>query len=287
MKKKILSILPVLLIIGSIFSRGTDKKIKFYDYHEDYKLFEINKLEKIRNSNIAIIDGGLERSRVKLYGDRVKHSINYSGYADPHGVQITSLALGSENESFFGFCNVCNVFSYGVFEDGKANNDYVVDAINDAIYRGVDIINLSIGSRQFSEQIKNALEDAFANDIIIFAAAGNSGDQNVLFPAASQYTYQVSALKEFGVAWTSTTYNEESLWAIGHNVAVETGNDKDGYGVDMVSGTSYSTAIMSGYIGNLIARSSLTTLEIRDRLDRIKNNKSTGIVEVIWEGLLT
>lgn len=69
--------------------------------------------------------------------------------------------------------------SEGVYEQSDA-----VRAINAAVADGVDIINMSIGSKYYSVFERQAVTKAYEAGICVFASAGNSGSNDKNYPAA-------------------------------------------------------------------------------------------------------
>jgi thermitase len=66
--------------------------------------------------------------------------------------------------------------------DGMGDSDDVVHAINWAVLRGARIINLSLGTND-SAAVALALDHAAAKGVLIVTASGNTGNQNVSYPA--------------------------------------------------------------------------------------------------------
>ena len=63
----------------------------------------------------------------------------------------------------------------------------VVEGIYWAIDKKVNIISISFGTNQYSEALKQAIDEANAKGILVIAAAGNQGENgtdNVEYPAA-------------------------------------------------------------------------------------------------------
>ena len=71
--------------------------------------------------------------------------------------------------------------------DGSGDVTRVAAAINYAVSKGVQIINLSLGSDGESSTVKKAIEAAGKQGVFVVASSGNTGDQKVTFPASAAY----------------------------------------------------------------------------------------------------
>lgn len=69
-------------------------------------------------------------------------------------------------------------------KDRDASISDVIKAIEYAVDNGADIINMSLGTNDFSEALKTACDNAVEKGVIIVAAAGNDGSSKPCYPAA-------------------------------------------------------------------------------------------------------
>lgn len=104
---------------------------------------------------------------------------------DGHGTGVAMSAAGTPVKANFAsmsgmapkaFLGAYRVFPY---EGGRATDDVVIMALEDAIKDGMDVINLSLGSLLSSRDVDRIYQDAArrasAAGIVIVAAAGNEG----------------------------------------------------------------------------------------------------------------
>lgn len=128
--------------------------------------------------------------------------------------------------------------------DGNGNGFAVAAAIVDAIDKGVDVINMSLGMSGDSTPVANAVAQANQAGIAVIASAGNTGGE-VLFPGAYPEVFAVAAVDPMDV--------KASFSAFGGDVAF------CAPGVDVYSampegqfawwsGSSMATAIASGAV---------------------------------------
>jgi thermitase len=69
--------------------------------------------------------------------------------------------------------------------DGQGDLDDLAAAIQWAVAKGAQVINLSLGSDKSSKAIEAALNQATARGVLIVASTGNTGDVHVTYPSSS------------------------------------------------------------------------------------------------------
>jgi subtilisin family serine protease len=128
--------------------------------------------------------------------------------------------------------------------DGVGDVVTVAAGIRWAVGQGANVINLSLGSLQFSHAIEEALEEAEQHGVIVVASAGNWGAELPMeFPARDPHAIAIAASDAFGAPapWTSYAVYVK-LSAPG--VAIRSAAPGGGY--RMWSGTSMSTPFVAG-----------------------------------------
>ncbi|MFN0117966.1 MAG: S8 family serine peptidase [Elusimicrobiota bacterium] len=131
-------------------------------------------------------------------------------------------------------------------EEGFGTFSSIADAILYAVNNGANVINLSLGGDGGSSAVSAALEQAFNRDIVVVAAAGNSGNASaVSFPASVEKVIAVGATTSTdALAFFSSTGNSLDLVAPGVGiVSLRSTNQSDGNDID---GTSFSSPMVAG-----------------------------------------
>jgi hypothetical protein len=130
--------------------------------------------------------------------------------------------------------------------DGSANLSDIVRAIYYATDNGAKVISMSFDTEAQSPSLNAAIQYANAHGVVCLAAAGNEGQQEVVYPAGLQNVIGVgsstatdgrSVFSNYGVYSVFTTASGEAL------ITSYPGNNYSG-----VWGTSFSTALVSGAV---------------------------------------
>ncbi|TLM78035.1 MAG: hypothetical protein FDZ70_04680, partial [Actinobacteria bacterium] len=179
---------------------------------------------------IAIVDTGVDLEHPEFAGriDTVNDYdfVNRDWNADDdegHGTHVAGIAAGGINNGVEG-CGVapaCTILPVKVLDkSGSGSNAGVADGIEWAADHGADVINLSLGSRYYSQAIADAVAYAQSQprDVLVVAAAGNDGS-TVSYPGKLAGVVTVSAANSSdGLASFSNRGPEVDLAAPGVDV---------------------------------------------------------------------
>jgi serine protease len=227
---------------------------------------------------IAILDQGVMYDHSDLNANMDGSVTNYgkdfvSDDSDPypvddtkefHGTHVAGIAAAEiDNSKGVAGISQSSILSGRVADENHlATAADVADGVSWATNRGVDIINLSL-SGDANPVLKDAVEYAYRNGVLIVAAAGNTSGGAVQYPAAYDECVSVSALTPDGnVAPFSSVGSEVELTAPG--MAVVSTTTTDGYG--MYSGTSMAAPVVSGVAALAKSKFSLSNDELRAHL---------------------
>lgn len=137
-----------------------------------------------------------------------------------HGNSVAGLVAAKDNnKGITGINPNAEIYSIRVLDDNnEAPVSRVIQGINYAIEQQVDIINLSFGMKDYSATLKSVIDNAVQNDILVVAAAGNTGSQ-VEFPAAYENVLSVGAVNSRAeISKDSAKGNKVDIVAPGENV---------------------------------------------------------------------
>lgn len=148
-------------------------------------------------------------------------------------------------------------------DDGPGTTSQVVAAIHYAVDNGADIINMSLGSTYNDPLLQPAIDYAYANDVIVLAAAGNCGtgtESNcipsqpgvMIYPGQNRYVISVGAVDAADNRASFSSYGPKlDVMAPGSGTLISPTwsilNPTSGY-TGSVYGTSVSTPIVTSLV---------------------------------------
>ncbi len=118
-----------------------------------------------------------------------------------HGTHVAGIvgSNGAPGTGLRGMAPGVEMVSYRVFPvGGGASNYAILKAMIFAADSGCDIVNLSLGGGPADPIVREAIDDARHQGMLVVAAAGNGGRQPVSFPAAYGGVIAVSAMGREG-----------------------------------------------------------------------------------------
>ena len=165
-------------------------------------------------------------------------------------------------------------------DSGSGDTISVASAVTYATDHGASVINLSLGSTTDDPVLHAAINYALAKNVVVVAAAGNTGAGTLQYPAAYAGVVSVGATDQnHKLASFSGITSVLSVLAPGVNVLTDSwsqGNQTTATAIE--SGTSFSTAIVSGLAGLMrSAQASTNTAQLLDALQ-------TGGVSLSYNG---
>lgn len=137
-----------------------------------------------------------------------------------------------------------------------------IQGLNWAVSQGIRVVNASIGG-SYSAAYDQAIQTAASSGTYFVASAGNTGG-SVLFPAASDHAFAVSAVTSTNVIASFSSRGPEVDFAAPGSGIVST---MPGGGYGSKSGTSMAAPHVAGVIALLLGRDpALTANGVRQRL---------------------
>jgi len=189
--------------------------------------------------------------KVALMDTPVEGVEKVSGETAGHGTAMRSLIQG-QSTSGRGAAPGAEVLAFAVLDqDGKGNSFRLAEAIVKAVDQGVRVINMSLGSDGDSPVVRDAVNYALAKNVVLVAAAGNEAVNRVNYPAAYQGVLAVASVDAArNHLYFSNRGKAVDLAAPGFAVAADWPGGKPA----QVTGTSASTALVSGALAALLSR---------------------------------
>ena len=218
---------------------------------------------------VAVIDTGIDTDHSEFIGKISEYSYNatedkivkdyvlengeydWSIVEDEqgHGTAVAgTVAAAMDGNGVIGVASQASLLVIKVECDANGNfynTSDLVFGLYYAIERDVDVVNMSFGAQTPDNPFAAATKLAVDSDIVCVAAAGNSGNANITYPAADEHVLGVGALETDG--WELADYSNYgenvNLVAPGTVLTTKIGGD---YGV--INGTSFSSPIVAGAV---------------------------------------
>ena len=168
------------------------------------------KLDQIAGSlagqgvKIGIIDSGCDNTHPQL--SHITRGVDLTNNRDAtswtndtmsHGTHCAGIIAAASNAvaGIRGFAPQAEVHALKVFPGGRFSD--LIDALDQAIDRRLDIVNMSLGSSEGSELVANKLVEARRSGVACIVAAGNASGP-VQFPGVLPSVFTVAALGMLG-----------------------------------------------------------------------------------------
>jgi hypothetical protein len=248
-----------------------------------------------REVTVAIVDTGVQLHHEDLEDKIVTGTDTGEGDGNPsdtdgHGTHVAGI-VGADTNNGRGIAGTswgARLMPVKVFPDGadeRASHGDIAAGIRWAVDHGAQVINLSLGGDNRSEDIVRELQEAWLANVVVVAAAGNDNTDDAHYPSGYGRTEEFSSwfgtfprtyiTDVISVGSTDTSDNRSSFSNFGPTVDIAApgsdilstylGEDDDNY--EELSGTSMATPVVAGAAALVLADDPGTLTElVRDRL---------------------
>lgn len=222
---------------------------------------------------VAVLDTGVDASHPDLQASLVGGHDFVNGDADPadddgHGTAAAGVVAARTNNGTgqAGVCWRCSLMPIKVLDaSGTGSTADLAAGIVWAVDRGAHVISMSLGGPGATQTLEDAVDYAVDKGAVVVAAAGNSGNSELNYPAAFEGVISVA-----GTTPTDELYSWSNFgpWvkvaAPGCNVAPYPNGEYVNF-----CGTSAATPIVAGIAGLVLsARPGATPPQVEDALIR-------------------
>ena len=236
-----------------------------------------------RGVTVAVLDTGLKAH--PTFGEtQVTHLdlVQDGKVPHSHGTSVASLVAG-QDDRVPGVAPGAHLLDIRVAnEKGISVTSVLAQGIVEAVNRGAQVINISLGGYDDSQLLRRAVDYAWNKKVIIVAAAGNDNYDKLAFPAAIDRVISVASVdKNRKQAYFSNSGSGLDVAAPGVGLPVAWDADK----LAAASGTSQSAAVVSGIVAYYLSIG-VAPADIQRRL--FADAKATGAPQtqvgngVVW-----
>ncbi|SHN03004.1 type VII secretion-associated serine protease mycosin [Cryptosporangium aurantiacum] len=238
-----------------------------------------------RGVTVAVIDSGVDATHPDLVGQVLPGTDFVDGTTDGrtdvvgHGTAVAAFIAGRNDEDgVVGLAPRTKILPIRVLDP---RNEYdsaatIAKAVRWAVDRGVEVINLSLGSADTAKVLSDAIAYAFSKDVVVVACDGNlSNDRGakVWHPAREPGVVAVSGVLRTGGFWTGSLQGPETVLAAPSTELTAAGLD---HGYWRVQGTSFGAPMVSATAALIRSRyPDLTAANVVNRLISTADDEGT------------
>ena len=201
---------------------------------------------------VAIVDSGLSSSTMDIDSSRIlpgKNCVGGTGVNDTigHGTFNAGI-IGATKDNHVGVAGIApGVTIVPIKSYATSETDFAAQAAG--IYAAVDeyhcdILNISAGDPQIVPEVQAAIQHALDEGVIVIAAAGNSGDKELLYPASYDGVISVSSVDK-DLVLSATSNRNDHVFVAAPGVGVYSLGRLPGT-VTLSSGTSFAAPVVAG-----------------------------------------
>lgn len=221
---------------------------------------------------IAVVDTGVEADHPDLKGKVIEgydfvDNDNVAQDGNGHGTHVAGIAAAITNNGVgvAGVAPNAKILPVRALNDsGSGTLADIASAIRYAADRDAEVINLSLGSTQHSATMQSAVNYAWNQGSVVVAAAGNTGDTTINYPAYYPNTIAVastdsndrkSSFSTYGASWVDVAAPGTSIYST-----------YIGGGYRSLNGTSMATPHVAG-LAALLASQGKNKHDIRAAIE--------------------
>jgi subtilisin family serine protease len=230
---------------------------------------------------VAVIDTGCDLNHDDLKNNIIEGKNFIEIGKDPmdrngHGTHVSgTIAACNNNKGMVGVAPETKIMPLKALNDqGQGDPEAIAKAVVYAADRRVDFITMSLGSPLPFMGIEKAIKYAASKGVVIFCAAGNSGENApIMYPAKYSNVICIGAIDK-NLERTSFSCSGEELdfLAPGHEIV----STVPGNGYAIMSGTSMSNPFAVGCASLLLSRNTSQKINLKTSDDYINIFKQSS-----------
>jgi subtilisin family serine protease len=208
-----------------------------------------SEMSDVSQSTVAVLDGNevaqVSQSTVAVLDQSTVAVLDGNGYqAFGHGTMTAGIIHLVAPQA-----KIMPLKSFQA--NGTGYNSDILRAIYYAVGHGAKVINMSFNYTTYSQELANAVNYATAHGVICVAAAGNSGQQATVYPAALKGVIDVASTSNTDTPSSFSNYGAPPVWLAAPGEGVMTTYPFGTYAAGW--GTSFSAPLVSGTTALLVS----------------------------------
>ena len=241
-----------------------------YQYH--HKNIEVEKAwdKTMGSSNVivAVLDSGFDLNHQDLKNQIVSpySTVSTGMSVDDHGTHVAGIIAGQNDNNLFGsgVAPDTSIMPVDVFVGEQAYSSDVIEGIYYAVGAGADIINMSLGSYNYSTAYNNAVQYAYQSGVVVIAASGNDGISQSMYPASYENVISVGSTDSYDALSYFSNYGY-NIDIVAPGSGIYSTLPYNNFGG--MSGTSMATPVVAGVAALVLANEpDMTNDEVVNRL---------------------
>jgi subtilisin family serine protease len=214
-----------------------------------------SEMADVSQSTVAVLDG--EGTQTAQVSQSTVAVLDQSTVAVLDGPQYEAFGHGTMTAGIIHLvAPQAKILPLKAFQaDGTGYDSDILRAIYYAVGHGAKVINMSFNYTTYSQELANAVSYATQSGVICVAAAGNSGEQATVYPAALNGVIDVASTSNSDAPSSFSNYGAPPVWLAAPGEGVMTTYPFATYAAGW--GTSFSTPFVTGTTALLV--SSLST----------------------------
>lgn len=209
-----------------------------------------SEMSDVSQSSVAVLDGNAQPAQVSQSSVAV---LDQSSVAVLDGPPYAAFGHGTMTAGLIHLvAPQAKIMPLKSFQaNGSGYNSDILRAIYYAVGHGAKVINMSFNYASYSQELANAVNYATTNGVICVAAAGNSGEQATVYPAALKGVIDVASTSNYDTPSTFSNYGAPPVWLAAPGEGVMTTYPFGTYAAGW--GTSFSAPLVSGTTALLVS----------------------------------
>lgn len=229
---------------------------------------------------VAVIDSGIYTEHPDFCQENLleDYDLANAGVDGWHGTFVAGVIAAQVGNGLGtdGVAPDVTLLPIGITKNGDATIAMLIQAIDYAVEQGVDVINISLGSKARNESLEEACRRALDAGIIVVAAGGNynawesQSSSTYMYPASFDGVVSVSACKQDGagaVFDSSYSYFNDKITVAAPGSGIQ--SLYPGGGTAVKNGTSFAAPMVTAMAAMAKQRSRDLTPEVFTHLLRL------------------